>query len=326
LALSFLMYFLLDRSVEASRREPLERARAQLRSMRLRGIEEDVIREFICRYCCLDWEPIYEALFGYEAKLAARQCWATGEDGSLNRRRGVLRDRVVRWIESRERARKLEKDKKYLATIERKALEAKGVPVLTARKQAVRAARDIIAKGAETRTMTPGYVDVPIVEHRISFTTMLLGSRVRFGVGLLLMMACVTWMHQNQLIPGKQAKDLGQQFIEGQDLESADQIGTSFGAILSTRNKDIKPLDLPGLPDSVSKWFKSYNPGLAGLVLVFSGLFRGVRMTLFLLPAIGVILFGHAWGIPEVGGISPQTVSLAAGGGLSLVALYFGRS
>ncbi|MCZ6836579.1 MAG: protein kinase [Planctomycetota bacterium] len=325
LTLSFLMYMLLDRSVEASRREPLENARAQLRSMRLRGIEEDAIREFICRYCTLDWEPMYEALFGYEAKLVARQRWAMSEDGRLGKKRGVLRDRIVAWIESRERSHKLEKDKRYLATIERKALEAKGVPVLAARKQAAKAARDIIDKGVLTRAKTPGYVDVQIIDLKMSFTTLLLGSRARVALGIVLLLACVTWMHQNQLIPGKQVKDLGQQVIEGQELGSAEQYRNSFGATLSTKNKDIKPLDLPGLPLVVSKWFNTYNPGLAGLVLLISGFWGGLRMTFLLFPAVLVLLFAHAWGIPSIGKFSPETISLAGGGAIALLGLYFGR-
>jgi len=320
------MHFAIDRALTGERAEPVERARKLLRNLRLRGLEEDSIRRFICQYAGERWEALYEALFGYEAKIAARQQWGVGEDGRFRRRHAAWRDRVIRWIDAHEQGRKLEKDRNFLAQIERKALEAKGVNELTARRQAAREADQIVATARETRRKMPGYVDVPVRTIRTSPVTLLLGSRARFVAGVLLIAACVLWMHQNGLIPGKAMKDIGQQMIDEGRVADAGEVKMTLAEAFRLEGKEIRPLALPGLSEDITTWLSGYQAGLAGLVLVFSGMFAGVRMTVFLLPAVGVILFGEALGVPGVWRMSSAEVSMAAGGVLALLGFSFGRS
>ena len=56
-----------------ARRAPLENVEQMLKSLRLQGQDEEALRQFVCKYSGPHWESFYEALFGYEAKLAARQ-------------------------------------------------------------------------------------------------------------------------------------------------------------------------------------------------------------------------------------------------------------
>ena len=51
---------------------PLDDARGLLKALRLQGLEEDAVRQFVCKFSGPYWEQLYEALFGYEALLAAR--------------------------------------------------------------------------------------------------------------------------------------------------------------------------------------------------------------------------------------------------------------
>ena len=46
-----------------------------LKAMRLKGLEEEKLRQFVCKYSENRWEEFYEALFGYEAKMRARETW-----------------------------------------------------------------------------------------------------------------------------------------------------------------------------------------------------------------------------------------------------------
>jgi hypothetical protein len=72
---------LVDRRVAAERQPFVEAVEQMLRAMRLRGLEEGALHQFVCKYSGDSWEPFYEALFGYEAKLIARERWGRNERG-----------------------------------------------------------------------------------------------------------------------------------------------------------------------------------------------------------------------------------------------------
>ena len=108
--------------------------------MRFQGLEEDVLRQFVCKYSGNDWEEIYEALFGYEAKLLARDRWGRGEGAKARPRYAGWRDPIVRWIDARLSARRAAKDQAVLQKIEERSLESQGVNLVTARRKAERAA------------------------------------------------------------------------------------------------------------------------------------------------------------------------------------------
>ena len=40
--------------------------------MRVHGLDEEELRQFVAKFAGRHWEEFFEALFGYEAKLAAR--------------------------------------------------------------------------------------------------------------------------------------------------------------------------------------------------------------------------------------------------------------
>jgi hypothetical protein len=79
-----------------------------------------------------------------------------------------------------------------------------------------------------------------------------------------------------------------------------------------------KPLGIP----LVGWLFDSYNPGIAGAALVFLGLFRGWKMSLYALPAAAIIVLGPHLGLPNFGW-SNGGYYLSAGAGLAIAALGF---
>ena len=110
LALSVAFYFLVDRRVEKERRGTVEKVEKLLKSLRLRGLEESALRQFVCKYSGARWEEFYEALFGYDAKMEARAKWGRLDNGRPRKRFGVWRDPIIRfllWWQQR-RAAKLE--------------------------------------------------------------------------------------------------------------------------------------------------------------------------------------------------------------------------
>ncbi len=84
------------------------------------------------------------------------------------------------------------------------------------------------------------------------------------------------------------------------------------------RSADYTPLQLPWLPPAIANLFTSYNPGVAGLVLVLSALVPGLKILAFMLPATCVMLLAHVAGIPHL--IAPAGNSITSLGlGLLLV-------
>ena len=136
IGLAFAFQFTINRKAAAERNGPVEDAEKMLRNMRLLGLEEQAIQQFVCKYSGDPWEAFYEALFGYEAKLAARQNWGRGDRGRARAKSGAWREPIIGWIESRERKRKEARERKHLQAIEEQGLKAKGMSASEARSQA----------------------------------------------------------------------------------------------------------------------------------------------------------------------------------------------
>jgi hypothetical protein len=127
-AAGLLSYVLLDRRVLRERQPVVEVVEQMLKSMRLRGLEELTLRQFVCRYCGEHWEEFYEALFGFEAKLQARAWWGRDEKGLPRRRYGVWREPLIRWLDRRLERRRERQAQGRLADAEREALDAGAGP------------------------------------------------------------------------------------------------------------------------------------------------------------------------------------------------------
>lgn len=110
-------FLLLDRRVTQERRPIVHEVEEFLKSMRLRGLEEQKLRQFVCKYAGARWEEFYEALFGYEAKLDARARWGKDDRGEDRKRFGVWRDPLVRFIDRRLEARRAARESAQLAAV-----------------------------------------------------------------------------------------------------------------------------------------------------------------------------------------------------------------
>ncbi len=344
LALGF--YFVIDKLVARDRAAAVQDVQDMLKTMRLRGLEEEALRRFVCRYSGANWEAFYEALFGYEAKLAARGKWGQGDDGKPRKRYGIWRDFVTAWIDEKQRARDEAAQRRHLQKIERAKLQAQGMNELQARKEAQWAAVSMVAsaakfqetvklvqaapEGAALPAGVTGKVNVNQMiygdenEQGVRDTSgpglparllnLLLGARMRFALAVILLGACALWMHQNGLIP--------------QQVSSKEVSLDSLKQLQLTQADDAKPLELPLLPAPVLTVLSGYGVGLAGLVLLLSCLFRGKKMTVFMLPAAGVILVGHlipGFSAQKLGPLQGQHLIWAVGGAIAVVGLLFGR-
>jgi serine/threonine protein kinase len=141
----------VDRMVARERAGTVDKLEGMLKTMRLRGLDEAALRQFVCKYSGERWEELYETLFGYEAKRSARRSWGKSERGRDRKRYSAWRDVIIDAIDRREALRKEARERRMLARIEAKALEAKGLDLASANRKAKQAAERLVDKAAKVK-------------------------------------------------------------------------------------------------------------------------------------------------------------------------------
>ncbi len=332
------------------RRAALDRTGDMLRSLRLQGLAEESLRNFVAQYSGDGWEEFYETLFGYEAKLAARQQRESGSTAKRTPRFRAWRDPLARALDARLQRLRTARQQQHLQGVEQQALQAQGVDAAEAKAQAERMAAVLVEQAAaarlDARHAAPAALDPKIAaaEKRERIKRMLaearsgaqprrrswgeiveagplglaLSGKVRFLLGCLLLAGGALWAQQNQLLTGAAdrlrsvAAEAGQRDMGG--LASGLRSGAEFRA---------EPLRLP----LVGRWFKSLAPGVAGAMLVVLAFFRGWRMSLFALPAAALMVCGPSWGLPGIAVLGgATTTAIVLGLGIGALGVLFGRT
>ncbi len=281
-------------------------------------MDEASLRQFVCKYSGHRWEEFFETLFGYEAKLAARE-WSWREMSRTREMFAAWRDPIIARIDARNQARKAKRERKLLQAVEVKALQAGGMNAAEAEAKAGQIAEVMVHQAAEGSTaanmkqmletarqpeklftLKPRRRTGPGVVGR--FFDELIGPRTRFLVGAVLLMGFTVWLFEN-------------------DLLALDQLLKQLSALSrfsATPAKALTPLTLPAIPLEVTNLFGTVYAGAAGLILVVSGLFVSRRMTFAVVPGAAAIFFAP-W-IAERYAVSALAVFF---GGLVLAALGF---
>src|ERR1700722_5020654 len=126
-AICSMYHILIERKLVEERAKALAKAEGLLKKLRLRGLEEDALRQFVAKYSGDNWEELYEALFGYDLMIQARQRLAATEGGKRRAKHAAWRDPIVQWLEARQRSARELRERKHLQKIEQKRLESEGV-------------------------------------------------------------------------------------------------------------------------------------------------------------------------------------------------------
>jgi serine/threonine protein kinase len=332
-------YALVDRSLANQRREVLDEGEKLLKSMRLKGVEEDALQQFVCKYAGQHWEEFYEALFGYDALTQARALWSRSATGRARPRFAPWREPILRWIDARQGARKAKKEKRLLMKLERKALEAQGMSASEAQALAEEAAEDMVEGAAELRAQ-PRLTDATVAPEsgravrmsagrlvrRINYgrgeeggerprrprqpvkklLEALFSPKVRFLGGAILLALCLMWASNNNLLSAK-------------DLENATE--GNFTDFLKRADEAAKK-PLIGEPGStLGSLFNSFNPGIAGLLLILAALLSDLPVIAVCIAGALVIFFGPLVPLPE--GLPIDKTLLWAGGGVAVMVLSF---
>ena len=138
-----------------------------------------------------------------------------------------------------------------------------------------------------------------------------LGGKMRFALGCLLIVGCMMWINQNGLT--EKVSKAAEQAVAGQAVGKIDLISQG----------GTRPLDWP----LIGKFFDSFNPGAAGVMLLFLALFRGWKMSIFALPAAAIMCLGPTHGIPGIEAVGgAYTISLLIGLAIAVSGVFFGRT
>lgn len=326
-ALAFVLRYALDAGVDAERHAPILRCERLLRRLRVQGLDEDQLRQFVAKYGGRHWEEFFEHLFGYETKMEARVRLLRGESAGHRERFAAWREPVLAVIDNFERSRRIHRERALLICVEEQRLRAEGFTRRAARRRAEhvveqslafsatfsrgrpQSAATIPAHSTQQLALTaPGSAlrrlpdfelgDIRLVEPATAAGTVAIIGRVLRGTaGAACVLACIAWAAQNRIF----------MFWTGTAVETA-------------------PLVVPGIAPEYTAWIDTANVGVAGLLLLTSLLYSGLVMSLLVATGAAVVLAAHHAGIPEVPPICDYHVGIMLGSVIALIGYRFGRT
>jgi serine/threonine protein kinase len=341
MGLALALWLGLDRQVDRERRVPLEGCEQLLRRMRLHGVDEAELRLFVAKYAGRDWEEFFEAVFGYEAKLAARLVLLRGGCGGVREKFAAWREPLIALIDRFEKARQEARERKLLEQVEKARLLAAGLVEQTAGEQAATAAAAMIRQAGDGRYIDPSRRTVgpgactPVggpsfirlmTGHEPAHPTrpddappdrfdalveLIAGPTTRAALAALLLTACAAWVYQNRLY--------------GAELAARAAYAVEGATAADPGPAAARPLVLSAVPAEWTRWCDSANVGWAGALLLASLYFRGNRMGLLVLLGAAVVVLGHQFGILAVEPIRDYHASWLLGTVFALVGYRLGR-
>jgi len=323
LAAAVALWYGLDRKLDAERFPILRDSDALHRRLQHHGVAADEIRIFFAKYSGRQWEEYFEAVFGFEAKLATRAILLRGGSAGVREKFAPWREPLVQLLNHVEAVRKAIRERELLEQTECGRLLAAGVPKRIARDRAARTAEAMVDRAGAIRSAeavkpsssadapnlralaTQRSRSMPGLESEAAPRDVLgtaidwlVGTWVRVVLSALLLAACFGWVLQNDLI--------------------------RFSA-RSEALAETTPLRVEILPASWTGWCDTANVGWGGLLLLTSLFYRGQRSAALALLGAGITVFGHQLGIRTVEPIRDTHVAMMLGTVLALLGFRLGR-
>jgi len=343
----------LDRIIDIQRQTSLDNCERMLRRMRLHGVDEEEIRQFVAKFAGRTWEEFFEALFGFEEKLNTRGVLLRGGSAGVRDKFAAWREPILNLIDRTEKTRREARELKLLAQVEQARLLATGVSVEAARDKADEAAKVLVKQAnayrhadAKRQTVPNGGVAFPTTvgmpnlaqilqqsnqENAFDFreeaskhdtlrflANLILGPHVRAVLAAVLLAASTIWVYQNRLFFDADFSAEASKAGESQKLEEIEHQAAGL-------ERTTQALAIEGIPDEWTSWCDSANAAWAGVLLLASLFYRGNRMSAFVILGSVVCVFGHRFGIRTVEPIRDFHVALLLGTVLSLIGYRIGR-
>lgn len=343
--LAFALRYVLDRRVERQRRPQIDASERLLRRLRMQGLDEEEICQFVAKFAGRYWEEFFEAMFGYEAKLNTRALLLRGGSAGVREKHGAWREPIIALMDRIEQGRKAAREQRLLLAVERANLLAAGETPQAADDRAKATAEAMVKAAVQVREAEEKRAKVtnsaaavaPPVNVRMTVAAaeqnpfvppaprpdligpllkLFVGPHVRAVAAVILLGGCALWVHQNGLMPGAAVQH---QAVENRDLTAIQD------SAAETLRKPTTPLEIAGVPSFATHWVDSWNTGVAGLLMLASLFYRGNVMSIFALLGAAVVAVGHQYGIRSVDPIRADHVGLMLGSGLALLGFRFGR-
>lgn len=314
------------------KRPIVDQAREIVRDMRLQGMDESGIAAFVSEFAGKHWAALLESLMGYEAVRTQRAA-ATARGQKLARGwLSSMRDALVDRLDARLNAKRELREQRVLAKVEAASLQASGVSKKDAEQQASAMAASLVTAASETRqlveqaaTTKPDAAKRDRIKQMLATARsgkpqtklakasratgklfdQLLGGKLRFAIGAILLVGCAMWANQNKLFDKEKLTQVGsalQSSAEtltksGGDLDEGKAAAAKVSKQVGNVIGKTKPLDLP----LVGAFFSSFAPGIMGLLIVVSSLVGSWRLSIVAVLAAAITLLSPQLGVPSLG-------------------------
>jgi eukaryotic-like serine/threonine-protein kinase len=310
-------HFAIRVPLHASRLSTLQEAEKFVRDLRIEGIDEDRLRDFAARYSGRSWKPLFEAVFGYDASLRAReQLLVDPVTKSLAGGRSI-RDWLCAKLQAKTEQNHLARDHKRLALLEEKGLKSEGMTDAEAKERAWQMASAMIDASKLTPAISSNAIDpkVEAEQRRNRMKAMLaearsgryakkrdklaplrlaLSGKMRLLAGSVLLAMFGFWVYRTGLV--------SQETI--QKIQQTAASGTLDPEALQSVQQEFQNTSLPTLLGT-----SGFAVGIAGLLMAGSAFISGWKMSLFAIPAVIIAIFGTAFGIPDIGPVPGWAVA-----------------
>lgn len=135
------------RPLAIQRQPALDKMQEIFRELRLKGVSEEALQDFVARFTGTHWEEFFEEFFGYDAMIEARGKGVTSDKVTSRKKFATWRDPLANWLDGIEKARKEARERTQLQTVEAGVLVADGVSKADAKKQAEEEVDKLFASG-----------------------------------------------------------------------------------------------------------------------------------------------------------------------------------
>ena len=346
-------FYLIEEPLRKSRLTSVREIEILLKQARLRGLDEDAVRNALLESSGPCNESLIASVLGYDAmRRLVQSHTCTTRKSPIQRWQRVtcftdrVRDYYIQRIDVRlEEARK-KTDQKILLKTERASLIASGISASEATRKATEAAEGLVEVASETKqaladinsgALTKEDADAKrarikrmMLEARAgkpakaSFAKrslqlalgQALGGKMRFVLGAFLLAGFSLWTQQNELFSTQTFEQVRNVGAAASETEGS-TIDKANAALRSTAElgKSLFRTDTKPLRlPIIGGLFQNFTPAFAGLLLIFSSFAGGWLLSLTMLPAVGLMLIGPSVGIPGLGEwVSPQTIAIILG-------------
>lgn len=317
-------YYGIEKTLRSARVGAVDSIHATLKQLRLRGMDEQRVREVAADHSGKEWEELFETLFGYDSMRAMRKRLHQSKKADLK----VFRANRDRWIDKYDEKLsdvQRDKDEQTLSKAEQAELVASGVSDAEARKQASLLAATMVDVASETRKtmqeIAAGELTSQAAEakrQRIKqmlaeartgkmskrelkdrsldrMLGQLLGSKFRFVCASMLLLGVGLWMQANQkavagywqharTTASSAMESLKNTSLDAQGLSNATGVLNSATEQAKTAISSASNIAWSGVLGGLVNERNVLFIAIAGLLMLWGSLMHGWRVSLIFVP------------------------------------------